>query len=253
MAKYNITAELYDNPLTEKEGDFVARPVIKTSLYNKDIAQRIVEKRTEYRLETIINILDLADQEKAIAVAEGNSVIDGMGQYMVNVIGVFDAVTDLFDRAKHALGISYNPGKVVRNMLADTEVKISKEAATGPIIGKVTDVKTGSLNSRITAGKVLKINGANLKIVGDEAKTGVYFVSESDPTKTFKSEMLVDNNPSEVKAEIPALANGQYRLRIVTQYSKGAKQTKAERIAEYPILLTVGAGGGDDDDRPVIE
>lgn len=256
MAKYNITAELYDNPLTEQEGDFTARPIITTTLYNKDIAQRIVEKRTEYRPETITNILDLADQEKAAAVAEGNSVVDGMGQYMISLMGVFDGVTDLFNRTRHALGVSYNPGKVIRKMLADTDVKISKEAATGPIIGKVIDIKTGSLNDKITAGKVLKINGANLKIVGDETQTGVFFVDSTDASKTFKSEMLVDNNPSEVKAEIPALADGQYRLRIVTQYTKGAKQTKTVRTTEYPILLTVGTGGGGgggDDDRPVIE
>lgn len=252
MAKYNLNAELYDNPLTEKEGDFTARPVITTTLYNSDIAQRIVEKRTEYRPETIVNILGLADQEKASAVAEGNSVVDGMGQYMVNIGGVFDAVTDLFDPAKHSLGIGYTPGKVVRGMLADTAVKISKEAATGPIIGKTLDIKTGSLNDRITAGKILKINGANLKIVGDEKQVGVFFIDSTDASKTFKSEMLVDNNPSEVKAEIPALADGQYKLRIVTQYTKGAKQTKTVRTAEFPILLTVGEPGGEDD-RPVIE
>lgn len=255
MAKYNVNAELYDNPLTEKEGDFTARPVIGTTLYNNDIASRIIEKRTEYRPETITNILDLADKEKAAAVAEGNSVVDGMGQYMLNIGGAFDAVTDLFDPARHSLGITYNPGKVVRGMLADTAVKISKEASTGPVIGKTIDSKTNSLSDRITSGKILKIMGANLKIVGNEETTGVYFISDSNPATTYKSEMLVNNNPSAVDAEIPDLPDGQYRLRIATQYTKGAKQTKTVRTAEFPVLLTGGdpGSGGGEDDRPVIE
>lgn len=29
MAKYNFNAELYDNPLTEKEGDYIARPTFQ--------------------------------------------------------------------------------------------------------------------------------------------------------------------------------------------------------------------------------
>lgn len=46
MAKYNFNAELYDNPLTEKEGDYIARPTVNTTIRNEQIAERIVEERT---------------------------------------------------------------------------------------------------------------------------------------------------------------------------------------------------------------
>lgn len=45
------------------------------------------EKCTEYQHGTILNILDMADSHKVQAIAEGKSVVDGVGQYLVNVQG----------------------------------------------------------------------------------------------------------------------------------------------------------------------
>ena len=102
MADLLLYAELYDNPLTEKEGDFTAKPKVTGTVRNADIAKRIVAKRTEYRQETIENILRMADEEKSIAIAEGKSVIDGVGQYLVQIKGVFDCETEGFDAKKHS-------------------------------------------------------------------------------------------------------------------------------------------------------
>lgn len=69
MSDIKLYADLYDNALTEKLGDCVARPRINGTLYNADIARRIVEKRTGYRAETIENILRMADDEKSLWMA----------------------------------------------------------------------------------------------------------------------------------------------------------------------------------------
>ena len=183
MAKYNVNAELYDNPLTEKEGDFTARPVIGTTLYNNDIASRIIEKRTEYRPETITNILDLADKEKAAAVAEGNSVVDGMGQYMLNIGGAFDAVTDLFDPARHSLGITYNPGKVVRGMLADTAVK----AATVDVVGYSSPANGGTSFSNEVILTFTGDSGAVKQAIIAARDVGMQVLKTLEPSVELKS------------------------------------------------------------------
>lgn len=247
MATYTFNAELYDNPLTEKEGDFTARPTVNTSLRNKEIAERIVEKRTEYRLETIINILDLADQEKGIAIAQGVSVIDGVGQYLVNIRGVFDSATDKFDPKRHSLGVSYNPGKVVRDLLANTGVNVTKAATTGPVIGKVFDAKSNTTNDQLTPSQPIKIIGSNIKIQGDPATAGIFFVKDADKTIT-PSPLIVTNLPSELTAMVPSLAAGLYRVRVVTNYANGSKQTKEARTADFPVLLTVGGGESESPD-----
>lgn len=74
-----LTVDLYDNVLTEKAGDYSGKVSITGTVRNADIARRIIKERTEYRFETILNILELADQKKIEAIAEGKSLIDGVG------------------------------------------------------------------------------------------------------------------------------------------------------------------------------
>ena len=62
--KITLNVDLYDNIMTEQKGDYTGRARITGSLHNKEIAARIIKERTEYRQETIENILDLADQKK---------------------------------------------------------------------------------------------------------------------------------------------------------------------------------------------
>ena len=85
-----LNIDLYDNIMTEKEGDYTGRPRITGTLYNKQIAARIVKAGTEYKQESIEYILDRADKAKVEAIAEGKSVIDGVGQYLVTARGSFN-------------------------------------------------------------------------------------------------------------------------------------------------------------------
>ncbi|MDD2952130.1 MAG: DUF4469 domain-containing protein [Parabacteroides sp.] len=243
MADYSFNAELYDNPLTEKAGDFIARAVVNSTTRNADIARRIKERGSELEEKTITYVLDTADEMKAAAVARGESVVDGMGQYLVNITGTFESATAKFNPAIHSLGVSYNPGKVLRELFTKTTVNVVNVATTGPVIGKVTDSKSKTVNDKLTPNQPCVINGSNLKIVGDEATVGVFFIKDDDKAITPCS-LIVHNNPSELTVMIPALADGLYRMRIVTNFATGSKQTKEPRSTDFHILLTVGTGGG---------
>ena len=65
-----LTVDLYDNVLTEKTGDFTGKIRITGTTRTSDISNRIVKKRTEYRPETITNILDLSYDEMIEALAQ---------------------------------------------------------------------------------------------------------------------------------------------------------------------------------------
>lgn len=58
-----LTVDLYENLLTEKVGDYSGKVRITGTLHNKE-AQRFAKARTEYRPETIENILNISDQIK---------------------------------------------------------------------------------------------------------------------------------------------------------------------------------------------
>ena len=126
-----LNTDLYDNLLTERKGDYTAKPRITGTLYNTDIAARIVAARTEYQHGTILNILDMADSHKVQAIAEGKSVVDGVGQYLVNVQGAFEGEKAQFEPGKHALGITYTMGKLLRETLKLVKVVVNSVPITG--------------------------------------------------------------------------------------------------------------------------
>ena len=248
MAKTILNANLYDNVLTTEPGDYTAKPVITGTYRNTDIAADIVAERTEYRKETIENILTLADQKKVEAIVNGKSLVDGVGQWLLNLSGSFEGEAPKFDPEKNKVGVTFTPGKTLLDALKDVTFNLNI-ATTGPVVNQVTDVRTQSVNGQITPGKNVIINGANLLIKGDNPANGIYFTKDEADAQPVKVEFFSRSTTSEQIVEVPeSLTDGQYRLSITTQASSNYRTTKEPRTYEFPILLTVGEEDDEDPD-----
>lgn len=248
-----LYVETYDNILTEKKGDYTAKPKITGSVGNPQIAQRIMTGGLEIRYETLVYILDMADKAKAEAIAEGKSVVDGVAQYMINVRGVFDGPEAAFDAEKHSLGVTYTMGKTLANLLKSLKVVNNGLAKAGPAVNTLTDSTTGSVNIEITSAGPITIEGKNLRVVGDDPAVGLFF-TPTEGGEAKKVSVFVQNDPSKIICMAPALDNGTYTMSIVTQYGANSRNIKEPRTYIFPLTLRVGPEpGGGEDDRPVIE
>lgn len=246
--KITLNVDLYDNSITEQKGDYTGRARVTGSLHNKEIAARIVKERTEYRPETIENILDLADQKKVEAIAEGKSVVDGVGQYIVTIRGSFLGENAQFDPEKHSLGVSYTPGQLLRSQLKAVKVICNGLAQTGPVINSITDSTTGSLSQVITSGGPAVISGSGIKLAGEDPSVGVYLTKDEEGAQPIKIALVVHNTPSQLTVMLPAIEAGKlYALSVTTQYSGSNRPLKSPRSYHFPILLgDEKAGGGGD-------
>lgn len=244
-----LSVDLYENLLTERPGDYSGKVRITGTLHNADVAQRFAKGRTEYRLETIENILNISDQIKVDMIAEGKSLVDGVGQYMLNVNGPFEGEDPKFDPSKNNIGVTYTPGKLLlkRLKLITVEPRLAK---TGPVINSFTDSTTGSVNEKITSGGPAIIEGSTLLLKGTDASIGVYFTPDGGG-EAKKVKTIVMNTKSQIIVSIPQLADGQYSLSVTTQAGSNYQLVKEPRTYVFPILLTVGDGGSGD--RPEIE
>lgn len=236
--KIILPADLYDNALTEEKGDCTAKPRISGTLRNAEIADRIVKERTEYRKETIENILNLADQKKVEAIAEGKSLIDGVGQYLLNISGSFTGEQPAFDPSIHKTGITYTPGKLLLDKLKNISFSLQM-ATTGPVINSSTDSTSGKINSIITLGAPAIILGGTLLVKGKNPTIGAYFTSGTEGATPVKVDLIVTNTVSQIICSIPALEARQYTLSVSTQAASGYKTVKEPRTYRFPILLTV--------------
>lgn len=169
----------------------------------------------------------------------------------MNVSGAFDCEKAPFNPAIHKLGVSYTPSKLLRDTLKNVIVE-TRPAVTGPIINDIVDTTTGEKNLQLTSSGPAVITGTNIKVAGDDPTVGIYLTPTEGDAK--KVALLIHNNPSQVTFMLPALADGEYKLSLTTQYSAGNNLVKESRTYTFPVLLYVGdVPGGDDDDRPVIE
>ena len=120
-------------------------------------------------------------------------------------------------------------------------VKIENEgiAGDGAYIDEILDVHTESLNSVLTPLNMVHLLGHKIKVEGEDAECGVWFVNRVDGSRTKITEHLGINRSSEVFGLIPALPAGEYTVEIVTRYSHGSVPLKTPRTIEAAPVLTV--------------
>ena len=78
--------------------------------------------------------------------------------------------------------------------------------------------------------------GINIKIVGENADCGLWFVPASGDA--VKAQIIVQNKPSTIIAMIPNLSAESYSLKVMTQYT-GGKPLKEPKICVFnkPLLI----------------
>ena len=237
---HKIKAWLYDNPLTDDPNDYVARVSSERSLSVGDICESAVSRGgADTSAQTMEHNVRLFLKEMAYLLCDGYSVNTGYFTASMLIKGVFNSPTETFNVDKHTLQFQFNQGETLRSELASVGVDIMGVADSGTTIAQVTDVKTGSVNDTITPNRNLRVKGTKIKLVGDSANVGVFFINQASGASTrVDSADVVTNNPSELIIVIPELAAGKYQLQVVTQFSNSTP-LKEPRTAIFDKILTV--------------
>ncbi|WP_455634842.1 DNA-binding domain-containing protein [Parabacteroides sp.] len=249
--KVILSVDLYDNVLTEKVGDYTGKIRITGTVRTKDVANRVVNKRTEYRPETIVNILELSYQEMIEALVQGKCVVNALGQFLLSINGPFDGKKQDYKSELNRITVTFTPSaallKALENIYVNADV-----ATVGPMIENITDSTTGEVNLLLTPNAPAIITGSTLLIKGDSPSNGVYFTKDEEGAQPQKVKLVVRNTKGEIIIQIPNLTDGQYWLSVTTQVGSNYTVVKEPRTYRFPILLTVGetTGGGGDSESP---
>ena len=238
---HSIKAQLYDNVLTENPNDFIARVASEKSLNIKDVCLSAATRGgSDISAASMEHAVNLWLKEMAYSLCDGFSVNAGWFTAQSNIKGSFFSPTEKFNPEKHTVSFDFNQGSLLRKELGGVEVNILGVADVSLFIAQVTDVKTGSVNELLTPNRNLRINGGKIKIDGDNEANGVYFVNlQTNERVKVDFTDIVNNNPSELIVVIPALAAGEYKVEIITQFSGGGKSLKEPRNATLEKVLTV--------------
>lgn len=256
---YEWSFDLNEYTMTKDvKEDYTAQVNTLKSMGMNEIAQEISAERTEYHIETIVNIGTLIDEKVRQLVAAGHLVSTGSAQYAPSIPGIFIGDKGVVDPKIHKCMVNITPSQAMRTEVAKVTPKFSGIVRNmgGARISLVRDVATGKTDSTITPGGMLDVTGTKIRCISADGKGlgAVKLLKLSDQSVAATFTQLGINDPSRLMFTLPAnLADGEYQLVVETWFSTTSTLLKEMRTLIYPLTLVVGGSGDDDDDRPVIE
>ncbi|MDR0698166.1 MAG: DUF4469 domain-containing protein [Tannerella sp.] len=237
---HKIKAWLYKNLLTPDPDDYVIRVMSERTLNVHEICTSSVSRGgADISAAAMEHAVNLFLEEMGYQLCDGFSVNTGWFMARPLVRGVANSPKEQYNREKHTLLFEFLQGTLLRRELENVTLEILGVADVWAVIEQVVDVKTGSINDLLTPNRPLKIAGYKIKIAGDHAANGVYFVNQAtaERIKVDGSE-IVTNNPSELIVVTPDLESGTYQVEMTTQFAVGSLLNEP-RTAIFDKILTV--------------
>ena len=234
---------LIENTLTADETDKIAKVKTRKTKTIDDLAARIVQERTEYRKETIVNIINLANAAKLEFLSQGEMVNDGMVIFEPAITGNFFESVE-FDDSRHRCVVNTRVNNNVHAMLR--QVKGVYNGLTldngGAVITGVTDTVTGSATGLVTPGKTITIAGKKIRVVPEEGETVencITYTHTGSGQVVVQEDVPVINDPSKIVLQLPQLDAGFYTLTLKTLFSTTVLSLKAPRYITAKVKLEV--------------
>lgn len=208
---------------------------------NEDIAKQIVSDRSEYRYDTILNILSLRDEVVRNFIRSGRSVQDGNVNMAPRVKGKWYGQKPTPDYTVHKASADLTLTNTMRAALEEVGFEVLGPKDNVAVINLVTDILTDATDGSITPNEDIRITGDKIKVTDTAAgdpNTGIWFFDESG-TRHKVERKLTENMPGTIIARVPALSAGSYTLEIVTAFSGNRKPLNVARTITYYLPLTV--------------
>ena len=227
MAKKKFVWEVYLRPNTltkDNDRDCIADVHAHAATQrNEDIAEIITKERSEFRKETIINILNMRDKAVKDLIQEGLSFMDGLVQISPRVSGVWETENSPYDEKVHKRTVDLVPTTDLRTALDAIGVKVLGAKEETARITEITDTATGLKDGTLTIGDDIIIEGSKIKVDETDPAQGVFFKAENG-TEYKTNRRLSVNNPSQIIARVPKeVPEGKVEVIVRTKFSTGNK------------------------------
>jgi len=232
MLQYSLT----ENLLTEAPDDYTAL-VQPLGTYDKEaIITEMLRRGTLLTRTDILAVLNGFEETVRDITRDGGTVNTPLFNTSFSISGVFDGAMDTFDGNRHKLNVNLTKGTVMRDIESQVVIEKTGTVIPQPTILEVKDSVSGKVNEQLTPGGVVELMGVNIKIVGENADCGLWFVPVSG--EAVKAQVIVQNKPSSLIAMIPNLSAGTYTLKEVTQFN-GGKPLKVPRTCIFNKSLLI--------------
>lgn len=233
MLQYSLT----ENLLTGRADNYTALTQTAGSFDKEAIIAEMLRRGSLLTRTDILAVLNGFEETIANIIHDGGTVNTPLFNTSFSVSGVFDGPMDTFDGNRHKLNVNLTKGILLRDIESQVSIEKTGTVTPQPTILEVKDSVSGKVNEQLTPGGVAELMGVNIKIVGENADCGLWFVPATG--EAVKAKVIVQNKPSSLIVMIPNLSAGTYTLKEVTQFS-GGKPLKEPKICIFTKPLLIG-------------
>lgn len=228
---------LVDNTVTvDDKSDKILEVHSKEGYTNKEIVDLMMKEITGLKRETLNHAVDLYNRIITESLLNGHPVNTGLFYASPSFKGIIE--NSVWNPEKNSIVINFQTGKNLREEITKTSVEILGEKADMMQVSDMWDLKSSLRDGTMSRGYGFGMKGRNLKVFGDDEAVGIYWVSELGLEEKLLDYQLTLNKPSELHFNVPQdLAEGNYTLRITTQYSTTPQGLKTPRSLEIPVKL----------------
>lgn len=170
-----------------------------------DIAARVVDKRSEYRKETLITTFNLLKREIYDAIEEGFNVDFGFGRTEITLNGSFESLYEKFDPERHTLAPRLRPSPELKQRVANLravnetyQLDYNSQPRPAYVSLRIQPRTPDSDEpyNQLPAGEhhFISIYGDRLKLMGDDPRVGLYLHRPDGSEEHFypPSEVLIN-------------------------------------------------------------
>lgn len=237
MLKYSLR----ENLLTADPDDCMAQVQDVRSYSQDEIIDLMMRRGTTLTRADVAAVLQVYTEVVGELTADGSAVNTSLFNTGFSVGGVFNGMSDSFDRTRHSVSVNINAGTALREAGKSVKTEKTEGANTDPYITEAADVVSGAVNSVLTAGGILRLVGSRLKFDAADAGQGVFLVPESGG-EAVRCSVVAENKPARVMVMIPAdIAGGTYYAEVRTKVLGNNQVGKTLKTGRFSRPLEVAA------------
>lgn len=202
-----IEYSLSPNKLLDGEVAYSAQVRLKGSYTTEDLIERMMQQgSTLTRADCAAAIENFMEAARAVILEGGRVNFAGMVDLFPSIKGKFTSLTDSYDPARHQVDVSTAPGSELRKevrMQAVVEKQETVRPEPSPL--EVIDLASGDVNSVVTPGNIVTLNGKRVSFDPEQADEGLYFIqTDGQGTVKIPVESFQKNKPSQLVFLLPA-------------------------------------------------
>ena len=190
--------------------------VIKTrTVTYEEVIKRMQQSGSTVTSADILSVMESFHSVLESYLVEGASVHTPHANFSSGISGLFTDKDDQFNRSRHRIIGSVNPGNRLRAFYKKTIFSTRKKRMEikRPDLSSVTNQNPERSVNRARTGDMLKISGYRLGFDPQQESEGIFFIANN--RQEIRVSIVGHNTPRSLLFNIPQnLAPGEYRLEV---------------------------------------